>query len=212
VTSHRSILALSICLAIGWVWLRGGFISLGASGPTVAPPIQPGWEQATFATGCFWSGESDFDKVKGVKSTTSGYTGGSVANPTYEQVTRGGTGHAEAVDVIFDPAVVSYEELLDYFWHHVDPFVAHRQFCDVGGQYRPEIFVRTDVQRAAAEASKKRMQTRFREPIRVAISDAQTFFPADESHQDYYLKHPAQYQYYRWSCGRDARLQQIWGT
>jgi peptide-methionine (S)-S-oxide reductase len=177
VTSHRSILALSICLAIGWLWLRGGFIGLGASGPPVTPPFQRGWEKATFATGCFWSGESDFDKVKGVKSMTSGYTGGSVANPSYEQVTRGGTGHAEAVDVIFDPAVVSYEELLDYFWHHVDPLVAHRQFCDVGGQYRPEIFVRTDAQRAAAEASKTRMQTRFREPIRVAITEARTFFP-----------------------------------
>jgi len=108
--------------------------------------------------------------------------------------------------------VVPYEEVLEYFWRHVDPFVAHRQFCDVGQQYRPEIFVHSDAQRAAAEASKKRVATRFNDPVMVPISNAHTFYPADESHQDYYLKHPVQYRYYRWSCGRDARLQEIWGT
>ena len=112
----------------------------------------------------------------------------------------------------FDPAVVSYEQVLDYFWHHVDPFVSHRQFCDVGQQYRPEIFVHSDTQRAAAEASKKRVAARFTDPILVPISNARIFFPADDSHQDYYLRHPAQYRFYRWSCGRDARLQEIWGT
>jgi peptide-methionine (S)-S-oxide reductase len=135
-----------------------------------------------------------------------------VSNPSYEQVSRGGTGHVEAVDVIFDPTEVTYEQLLDFFWRHVDPFVAHRQFCDVGEQYRPEIFVRSNQQRAAAEASKTRVQTLFRDPVVVGISDVQAFFPADESHQDYYIKHPVQYQYYRWSCGRDARLQEIWGS
>jgi peptide-methionine (S)-S-oxide reductase len=213
VTTHRSILTLSVGLALVYVWLRGGFIGIGVS-PVAAqvPPMQPGWQKATFAMGCFWSGESDFDKVKGVKSTTSGYTGGRVSNPSYEQVSRGGTGHVEAVDVIFDPTEVTYEQLLDFFWRHVDPFVAHRQFCDVGEQYRPEIFVRSNQQRAAAEASKTRVQTLFRDPVVVGISDVQAFFPADESHQDYYIKHPVQYQYYRWSCGRDARLQEIWGS
>ena len=113
------------------------------------PTMQPGWEKATFAMGCFWSAESDFDKLAGVKFTTSGYTGGRVSNPSYEQVARGSTGHAEAIEVAFDPAVVPYEEVLEYFWRHVDPFVAHRQFCDVGQQYRPEIFVHSDAQRAA---------------------------------------------------------------
>ena len=128
-----------------------------------------------------------------MKFTTSGYTGGRVSNPSYEQVSRGSTGHAEAIEVAFDPAVVTYAQVLDYFWRHIDPFVAHRQFCDVGGQYRPEIFVRSEAQRVAAEASKKAMAMRFREPVVVPISDARTFYPADESHQDYYLKHPAQY-------------------
>jgi peptide-methionine (S)-S-oxide reductase len=204
---------LSIGLAVAYVWLRGGFIGIGTPAAAAQlPTMQPGWEKATFAMGCFWSAESDFDKLAGVKFTTSGYTGGRVSNPSYEQVARGSTGHVEAIEVAFDPAVVSYEQVLDYFWRHVDPFVAHRQFCDVGAQYRPEIFVHSDAQRAAAEASKKRVETRFTDPILVQISNARTFYPADESHQDYYIKHPAQYRYYRWSCGRDARLQEIWGT
>jgi peptide-methionine (S)-S-oxide reductase len=215
VTTQRSILTMAIGLSLIYVWLRGGFIGMtavGAAVPAQAPQLQPGWEKAVFAMGCFWSGESDFDKLAGVKFTTSGYTGGRIANPTYDQVSRGGTGHAEAVEVVYDPAVVSYDELLDYFWRHVDPFVSHRQFCDVGTQYRPEIFVRSGAQRTAAEASKTRVAMRFRDPIVVSITEARTFYPADESHQDYYLKHPAQYQFYRWTCGRDARLQQIWGT
>jgi peptide-methionine (S)-S-oxide reductase len=215
VTTQRSILLLSIGLAVVYVWLRGGFLGLAAVSPAAAPQLptmQPGWDKAVFAMGCFWSAESDFDKLNGVKFTTSGYTGGRVSNPSYEQVSRGATGHAEAIEVAFDPAVVTYDQVLDYFWHHVDPFVSHRQFCDVGAQYRPEIFVRSEAQRAAAEASKKRIEMRFRDPIVVGISNARTFYPADESHQDYYLKHPTQYRYYRWTCGRDARLQEIWGT
>jgi peptide-methionine (S)-S-oxide reductase len=213
VTTQRSILLLSIGLAVAYVWLRGGFIGIGTPAAAAQlPTMQPGWEKATFAMGCFWSAESDFDKLKGVKFTTSGYTGGRVSNPSYEQVARGSTGHAEALEVAFDPAVVSYEQVLEYFWRHVDPFVAHRQFCDVGAQYRPEIFVHSEAQRMAAEASKKRVAMRFNDPILVPISKARTFYPADESHQDYYIKHPAQYRYYRWSCGRDARLQEIWGT
>ena len=148
----------------------------------------------------------------GVKATTAGFTGGHVKNPSYDEVSNGGTGHAEAVEVLFDPSVVSYDQLLDAFWKHIDPFVDHRQFCDVGDQYRPAIFIHTDAQRAAAEASKKRVQERFRKSIKVSIGKAATFYPADESHQDYYLRHPLQYEYYRWACGRDARLEQIWGT
>ena len=212
-TTQRSILMLSIGLAVIYVWLRGGFIGIGPTAEAAQlPTMQPGWEKATFAMGCFWSAESDFDKLAGVKFTTSGYTGGRVSNPSYEQVARGSTGHAEAIEVAFDPTVVSYEQVLDYFWHHVDPFVSHRQFCDVGQQYRPEIFVHSEAQRAVAEASKKRLAAHFTDPIVVPISNARIFFPADESHQDYYIKHPAQYRFYRWSCGRDARLQEIWGT
>jgi peptide-methionine (S)-S-oxide reductase len=207
---QRTIWIAAVALSVGYVWLRGGFITVGAVGQM--PAMQPGWEKATFAVGCFWTGESIFDKVPGVKATTSGYTGGHVKNPTYDDVSGGGTGHAESVEVLFDPAAVTYEHLLDEFWHHIDPFVSHRQFCDVGDQYRPMIFVHSDAQREAAEASRTRVQAKFNKTIMVGISKAGAFYPADESHQDYYLKHPMQYQYYRWACGRDARLEQIWGT
>jgi peptide-methionine (S)-S-oxide reductase len=147
-----------------------------------------------------------------VVSTTSGYTGGRVPNPDYRSVSSGTTGHAEAVEVIYDPAVVTYEELLDHYWRNVDPFVAHRQFCDVGSQYRPEIFVHDAAQRAAAEASKARVQQRFQDrAVVVAISAAGPFYPAEEYHQDYYRKNSAQYRFYRYGCGRDARLRDIWG-
>jgi peptide-methionine (S)-S-oxide reductase len=154
--------------------------------------------------------EADFDKVKGVLSTTSGYTGGTVKNPTYEQVSAGGTGHTEAVEIVFDPAVVTYEQLLDHFWRNVDPFAANRQFCDIGSQYRPEIFVHDDAQRATAEASKKRVQARFSTPIVVKITPAAPFYKAEAYHQDYYKTHAVQYRYYRWRCGRDERLEAIW--
>lgn len=208
---QRRIWIAAIALSLGYMWLRGGFVfSTGVAAQT--PPLQPGWEKATFAVGCFWTAESIFDKVAGVKATTAGFTGGHVKNPTYDEVSNGGTGHAEAVEVLFDPSVVTYDQLLDAFWKHIDPFVDHRQFCDVGDQYRPAIFIHTDAQRVAAEASKKRVQARFRKSIKVSIGKAATFYPADESHQDYYLRHPLQYEYYRWACGRDARLEQIWGT
>jgi peptide-methionine (S)-S-oxide reductase len=214
--SHRLILITAIVIGVGYVWLRGGFISLGAhDAPSRAADqaatdgAKPGLQKATLAAGCFWCVEADFDKLKGVVSTISGYTGGRGANPTYEQVSRGGTGHVEAVEIVFDPKVVTFEQLLDHFWKNVDPFVARRQFCDVGDQYRPEIFVHDAAQRAAAEASRKRMQTRFKQVIVVEISDAQPFYKAEEYHQDYYKKNPLQYRYYRWSCGRDARLEEI---
>ena len=204
---------LALVLATGYVWLSGGFIGITSmyaqAGTTVQAPPRPGLAVATFAAGCFWCTEADFDKVTGVVSTTSGYTGGTVANPAYRQVTSGQTGHAEAVQIAFDPAVVSYEALLDHYWKNVDPFVANRQFCDTGNQYRPEIFVHDEAQRRAAEASKAEVQKKFREPIVVAITSAQTFYRAEEYHQDYYTKNSAQYRFYRFGCGRDRRLEAI---
>ena len=207
---QRIILTVAIVLGVGYGWLRGAFVGIGDT-RVAASAIQKGLQKATFASGCFWCTEADFDKVPGVKVTTSGYIGGRVANPTYEAVSSGRTGHAEAVEVQFDSAVVSYAQLLDHFWRNVDPFAANRQFCDIGMQYRPEIFVHDAAQRAAADASKARMQQRFSEPIVVRISSAGPFYAAEEYHQDYYKKHSIQYAYYRWRCGRDARLQAIWG-
>lgn len=211
--AQRFILIAAIVLSVGYVWLRGGFVGLrdGDHAMVASPVMQQGYQLATFAAGCFWSVEAVFDGVSGVVSTTSGYTGGSVDNPTYEQVVRGGTGHAEAVEVVFNPAVVTYDQLLDHFWRNVDPFVAHRQFCDVGSQYRPEIFVHSDAQRSAAESSRLRVQNRFNRSIAVKVTGASAFYPAEAYHQDYHDVYSTQYQFYRRSCGRDARLRQIWG-
>jgi peptide-methionine (S)-S-oxide reductase len=210
--SQRLILIVAVVMAVGYGWLRGAFVG---SGPADAAAGQPattsrGLQKATLAAGCFWCVEADFDKVKGVVETISGYTGGRVRNPTYEQVSSGGTGHTEAVEILFDPRVVTYEQLLDHYWRNVDPFAANRQFCDVGAQYRPEIFVHDPAQRAAAESSKQRIQQRFQQPIVVKITDAGPFYRAEAYHQDYYKTHSVQYRYYRWRCGRDARLEDIW--
>jgi len=215
---QRWILIVALALAGAYLWLTGAFVGLTprelaaqASDTLVTPPSKPGLAVATFASGCFWCTESDFDKVPGVVSTTSGYTGGTVPNPSYREVTRGGTGHAEAVYVVFDPTMTSYAALLEHYWHNVDPFVAHRQFCDVGNSYRPVIFFHTDEQRVAAEASKARMAQRFGKPILVAVQPAGPFYRAEEYHQDYYKKNSAQYRFYRFGCGRDRRLAEIWG-
>jgi peptide-methionine (S)-S-oxide reductase len=151
--------------------------------------------------------------VKGVISTTSGYTGGHVANPTYHQVSAGGTGHAEAVKVVYDPAQVTYEKLLQVFWHNIDPLAKDRQFCDSGNQYRSAIFVQGAEQRSLAEKSKKDIEAsgRFKSPIQTQIVDAGPFYPAEDYHQDFYLKNPTKYKFYRWNCGRDQRLQELWG-
>ena len=169
---------------------------------------------AIFAGGCFWCMEPPFDKLPGVLSTTSGYVGGHVANPTYKQVSAGGTGHAEAVMVEYDPAKVSYEKLLDVFWHNIDPVAVDRQFCDSGDQYRSAIFPIGDEQRRAAAASKLKWQSsgRFDRPIATEIVAATTFYPAEDYHQDYYEKNPVRYRYYRFSCGRDGRLDEVWGS
>lgn len=169
---------------------------------------------AVFAGGCFWCMEPPFDRIDGVLATTSGYTGGIRANPTYEQVSAGRTGHYEALQVEYDPARVSYEKLLDVFWRNIDPLDAGGQFCDKGPQYRAAIFVADEGQRAAAEASKAALGKSGKLPGRIVteILPAGPFFPAEDYHQDYYRKSPAAYSFYRWSCGRDRRLERLWGA
>lgn len=168
---------------------------------------------AVFAGGCFWCVEADFDKVEGVLETTSGYTGGEVAEPTYQEVVAGGTGHREAVRIAFDPGVVTYEELLTAFWHSVDPTDGGGQFCDRGFSYTTAIFALTPAQRRAAEASKDevRKDLAVAAGIETPIRDAGPFYPAEDYHQDYYEKNPARYQFYRWSCGRNDRVREVWG-
>ena len=189
-------------------------LSLGALAGAMGQGTEPQRSAiATFAGGCFWCVESDFDKVDGVISTTSGYTGGHTANPSYEQVSHGGTGHAEAVEIAYDPAKVSYKKLLDVFWHNIDPITANRQFCDTGTQYRSAIFYHDDNQRRLAERSKAALERekRFAKPIVTKIVPASTFYPAEEYHQHYYAKNPLRYKYYRYGCGRDQRLRELWG-
>ncbi len=169
---------------------------------------------ATFAGGCFWCVESDFDKVDGVLSTTSGYIGGKTANPTYKAVSAGGTGHAEAVQVVYDPSRVSYEKLVSYFWRTIDPTVKDRQFCDVGTPYRSALFPHDDAQMQVALASRAALEKSkpFKESIVTEITLATTFYPAEDYHQDYYKKNPVRYAYYRNGCGRDERLKALWGS
>ena len=184
-----------------------------ASPAAHAQATDKGTEKAIFAGGCFWCVESDFDKVDGVISTTSGYTGGTVANPTYEQVSAKHTGHAEAVQVVFDPARVSYAKLVEHYWRTIDPTVKDRQFCDVGNPYRTAIFPIGEAQMKVALASKVALEKSkpFKEPIVTEITPATAFYPAETYHQDYYKKNPVRYQYYRLSCGRDARVKELWG-
>lgn len=171
-------------------------------------------ETAIFAGGCFWCTESDFDKIPGVVSTTSGYIGGTVANPTYEQVVTGKTGHVEAVKVYFDRTKTDFSKLVTAYWLTIDPLTANRQFCDVGSQYRSVIFYLDSAQKELAENSKKMLETsgRFTQPIVTEIQAATEFYPAEEYHQDYYIKNPLRYAYYRSNCGRDKRLEEVWGT
>ena len=171
-------------------------------------------EKATFAAGCFWCTEEAFDKVPGVVSTTSGYMGGNKKNPTYNEVSSGTTGHTEVVQVVYDPAKVSYEKLLETFWLNHDPTAADRQFCDAGSQYRPEIFYHTDEQKRLAEASKAKWEKDkpFRQPIVTRITAAGDFWPAEDYHQDYYKKNPTQYRFYVTGCGRYTRLDSLWGS
>jgi len=189
-------------------------LALIAVGAQAAEP-QPvkNLEVATFAGGCFWCMEPPYDKVNGVAETISGYTGGHKKNPTYHEVSAGITGHAEAVEIRYDPAKVSYAELLKIFWHNIDPTTNDRQFCDRGNQYRPAIFYHDAEQKRLAEESLKEIERtkKFPEPIVVEIVPASTFYPAEDYHQDYYMKNPVRYKFYRYSCGRDQRLNDLWG-
>ncbi len=184
-----------------------GIVLMSATGAGAATA------RATFAGGCFWCMEYPFDKIDGVLSTTSGYTGGEAKNPTYQDVTSGETGHAEAVEVVYDPNRVTYEQLLHVFWRNIDPLVRNRQFCDIGSQYRTAIFYHDEAQRKAAEASRDAIAKsgRFDAPIATEIVAATTFYPAEEYHQDFYSKNPIRYTLYRSGCGRDGRLRELWG-
>jgi peptide-methionine (S)-S-oxide reductase len=178
------------------------------------PGANAGYAKATFAGGCFWCMEPPYDKLDGVISTTSGYTGGQKKNPTYEEVSSGRTGHAEAVEVVYDPKKINYEKLLDVFWHNIDPTVKDQQFCDVGSQYRTGIFYHDEEQKRLAEASKAAIEKSkpFKGAIVTEITRAMEFYPAEDYHQDYYLKNPVRYKFYRSGCGRDNRLKQLWGA
>ena len=169
--------------------------------------------KATFAGGCFWCMEPPYDKLDGVVSTTSGYIGGHTKNPTYEAVSAGGTGHAEAVEITYDPARIGYAKLLEVFWRNIDPTVRNRQFCDIGDQYRSAIFYHDAEQKRLAEQSKAALEKSkpFPQPIVTEIVAAGVFTPAEAYHQDYYLKNPLRYKFYRHRCGRDQRLEELWG-
>ncbi len=188
-----------------------GFVVTAAEGG--APDGGHKVATATFAGGCFWCMEHPFDSLDGVVSVTSGYTGGTRKNPTYEEVSAGGTGHAESVQIVYDPAKVSYRRLLDVFWHNIDPTTKDRQFCDVGRQYRSAIFYHDEEQRKEAEESRRELERtkKFPGAIVTEIVPASEFYPAEEYHQHYYKKNPIRYKFYRYNCGRDQRLEQIWG-
>ncbi len=186
------VLALSTALAAG-----------GASAQKLATAI--------FAGGCFWCVESDFDHVPGVVKTVSGYTGGKTDNPTYKQVTYGDTGHREAVEITYDPSRISYEKLLTVFWHSVDPTDGGGQFCDRGVSYRSAIFVQNDDERRLAEDTRRQAEKDLKRDIATTVETASAFYPAEDYHQDYYTKNPLRYKLYRWNCGRDQRVRELWG-
>lgn len=194
-----------IRLALSLAFLAASLSATAAAQQATSPPT------AVFAGGCFWCVESDFDKVPGVASTTSGYTGGHVKNPSYRDVTAETSGHREAVEVAYDPAKVTYAALVDYFFRHIDPTDSGGQFCDRGESYTTAIFVATPAERSVAEKAKAAAQTALKKPIATAILDRAVFYKAEEYHQDYYRKNPARYAYYRAACGRDRRVMQVWG-
>lgn len=187
------------------------FVGLLSLGVMTSVATAQDLKTITVAGGCFWCVESDFDTIPGVVETTSGYTGGTVDDPTYRQVVAGGTGHLEAVRITYDPSEVSYEDLLTAFWSSVDPTDPGGQFCDRGESYQTAIFVADDVERQQAEASKEAAAKALGEEIVTPIEDAGPFFVAEDYHQDYYQKNPKRYRYYRWSCGRDQRVKEVWG-
>lgn len=196
--------ALSLAGAVGLIFAQMAFAAESGSGPQTA--------KAIFAGGCFWSVERFFDKVEGVVATVSGFTGGTKKNPTYNEVVAGGTGHVESVQVTYDLKKVSYDKLLDAFWHNIDPLTPNGQFCDFGEQYRTAIFYNDETQKRLAENSKKALQGRFKQPIATQIVSASEFYPAEDYHQDFHIKNPTRYERYRIGCGRDQQLVKIWGS
>jgi peptide-methionine (S)-S-oxide reductase len=210
-STMRRRFAAMLLIAVGGAALAQGSTP---TAPAQAPAAAAGTQKAVFAGGCFWCVEADFDKVDGVLSTTSGYTGGNVANPTYEQVSAKHTGHAEAVEIVFDPKKVSYEKLVEHFWHTIDPTTKDRQFCDAGSPYRTAIFAQDAAQLRIAQASKAALEKSkpFKEPIVTEVVMGGPFYAAEDYHQDYYKKNPVRYNYYRLSCGRDARIKELWGS
>ncbi|HSF67457.1 MAG TPA: peptide-methionine (S)-S-oxide reductase MsrA [Nitrospiraceae bacterium] len=201
---HVPIVILTVTTLLGGTWSV-------QSATRAAADEAPG--KAYFAGGCFWCMEEAFEKVEGVLSATSGYMGGTVVNPSYEEVSNGRTGHAESVEVTYDQAKVSYQKLLDTFWRNVDPVTPDAQFCDHGNQYRSAIFFRTDEEKRASEASRQAIEQsrRFKEPIVTQIVMATQFYPAEEYHQDFYKKNPIRYKFYKYNCGRAQRLEELWG-
>jgi peptide-methionine (S)-S-oxide reductase len=197
-------LVLTVAIVLIGAWNLQS-TSLAAADSTVG--------KAYFAGGCFWCMEEAFEKVEGVLSATSGYMGGKVANPSYEEVSAGRTGHAESVEVVYDPAKVSYQKLLDAFWRNVDPITPNAQFCDHGSQYRSAVFFQTDEEKRASDTSKQVIEQskRFTEPIVTQIVMASQFYPAEEYHQDFYKKNPIRYKLYKYNCGRAQRLEELWG-
>ena len=197
-------------VSIRWA-VMSAVVVAAVAGASAWPAPKPVLARATFAGGCFWCMEPPFEKLAGVVSVTSGYTGGQKLNPTYEEVSEGATGHAESVDIVYDPKKVTYAQLLDVFWHNVDPLTADAQFCDHGRQYRTAIFTHDEEQRRLAEESKKQVQARFPKPVVTEIVPASRFYPAEEYHQDFYKRNPVRYYTYRSGCGRDRRLKELWG-
>lgn len=215
-TSLRTSLLRTAAVAVVLVLVSGGLEKVAGEAPKPSPAAAAkdvATATATFAGGCFWCMEKPFDNLDGVLSTTSGYTGGTVPNPTYEQVSDGGTGHVEAVQIVYDPKRVSYEKLLEVFWPNVDPADGGGQFCDRGDSYSSAIFVQNDTERQLAEKSKTAAEEKklIPEPIVTRIVQAGPFYPAEDYHQNYYRENPIRYRYYRHSCGRDQRLAQVWG-
>lgn len=201
---------LFACASIGMVALVA--TPLFATNIAAPAPIPANAATAIFAGGCFWCIEKDFEALEGVYEVESGYINGRNDNPTYEQVSAGSTGHAEAVRVIYDPARVSYPQLVEYFWRQIDPVNKNGQFCDIGSQYRSGIYWQNDEERAVASASRDTLAQSGKIPaIHTELAPAGTFWMAEEYHQDYYKKNPVRYNYYRLSCGRDTRLRELWG-
>ena len=211
--SRQTLFAACLAAAVVYAGCAGADATNAAEPARSAPgtSVQGETAKATFAAGCFWCVEEAFDKLDGVISTTSGYIGGSKANPTYEEVSSGSTGHTEAVEVIYDPSKLSYDQLLRTFWRNVDAVDAGGQFCDRGSQYRSGIFYHSPEQQQKAEASKKAAAGQLGQPIATEIVEAGPFYKAESYHQDYYKTNPVRYRFYKWNCGRAQRLEQLWG-